>query len=52
MKATYSKGCSNLQPNLQEFEGPGVVDLSEANQLMKYIPEAHAQEYYFLFPHN
>ena len=49
----------------KESRWRGVVDLREANQLLKYIPEAEptlnsydnmcaddAQEYYFLFAHN
>ena len=49
----------------KESSWRGVVDLSEANQLLKYKPEAvptlnscdnmctkDAQEYYFLFAHN
>ena len=49
----------------KESSWRGVVDLPEANQLLKYIPEAEptlnsydnmcahdAQEYYFLFAHN
>ena len=61
-KAVLHKEINNKQKG-EQFGG--VVDLPEANQLLKYKPEAvptlnsrdnmctkDAQEYYFLFAHN